>query len=139
MIKRRFIQLAKVIEASGRFNLNSFVSLRTEHDEDDYELALSLDSQPWEIIHNCNTTGCVAGWINAITRNPDAEDVIHAGDWLGITEDESEQLFYGYGDLWDGYDQTDANDAGRLLRALAAGTVQFKDRDLDNWKWVSRG
>ena len=141
MIKRRFIQLAKTIEAAGRFDLGSFVAFIdydniTHPDYEDPDDILRFN--PAKIVNNCNTTGCVAGWVNAIIKNNDATDTEAAREWLGLSMEDANQLFHNFGRLWRGFDTTDAEDAGRLLRALAAGEILFKECDPKTYQYTER-
>ena len=92
-------RVADAIEASGRFNLSFFATT----DGESGDATLSADA----LLHNCKTTGCVAGWTNAL-NNIDTGDVyvaLHDTDAarqaLGISDVQATNLFFAKnGSVW---------------------------------------
>lgn len=120
--------VADVIEAENRFNLNYF-----GFDPDAEDRVRYLEPSPEQIINQCSTTACIAGWVNALDAHA-LDDTAHAGELLGLTEDQYMELFvphefpgYRGATVWgllEPYKAT-ATYAAALLREIANGTRKF--------------
>ncbi len=81
------------------------------------------DIEPAELVHNCNTAGCIGGWAEGLLRKG-RDDGTSAQDLLGLDEDQAYELFYA----WDGpgLDKiTQAQAAMVLNHLLATGNVDW--------------
>lgn len=125
MNKEAMLKVADAIEFYDRFDLAFWV---TEHGS----VRSGRDSVA-DVVTNCNTTACVAGWAAAVL-NPHhlghVEDV--AADLLGLTRWQADALFYGASYLWGFVVGDERNpisatavEAAKLLRALVSGEATF--------------
>lgn len=135
--RQAFLDLADYIEAADRFDLNHYIAF-TETSRIRY----IEDGRNADILwSNCGTTGCVAGWANAMTNHSHLEDTYHAREVLGITLDQGQNLFFAMeGSIWErlhaeyhwqcsrdtglsDWSQITAKQAADVLRRIARGEV----------------
>jgi hypothetical protein len=127
MNKDAFLQVADAIELADRFDMHSFFT------------GLNDSQGPSALLHNCDSAGCVGGWTQAVLA-PDLDTwESDAGALLGITLEQSSELFYmdkSYygkpGGVWAKYleDPTDwtnikASVVAQMLRDIANGVVEL--------------
>lgn len=130
-------RVAKAIEdAPKKFNLGNFGEYLGGHQV----------STAKEILHRCDTTACVCGWVLSLAFDPESDelfdisDTVKGAELLGLTYEEGYSLFYGSPRVWGMsrplYDAT-AEDAVRVLRALADGSlvVNTDDWHFDTDEW----
>lgn len=123
--KKALLELASYIEAADRFTLANFYVRR-----DSRGRGISWTGDAKSLWEDCNTTGCVAGWQNALMDRDFLADTNAARHDLGLSYEEAFQLFYG-GDVWKQVIKTDpmttatAKHAVKLLRGLANGKYVF--------------
>lgn len=119
MNKQKILELADFIESipDSRFNMNHFSSVYDPVDEDDPINTNDFRSFVHLDYNECNTAGCIAGWTLALENNgrvdigfvsnPYMADsiAIRAGHYLGLSYDETEQLFFpnNQGSIWKRY------------------------------------
>jgi len=104
----------------GRFNMNTWVGF-IEGDDDEDPLTAS------QIRHDCGTCACIGGWADALFREPDDRPMDHTvtatGELLGLTSDQSFELFTPKGVVWP--DVTQEKAAEVLTRLIETGEVKW--------------
>jgi hypothetical protein len=145
MNTNRLLEVADLIERADRFNLRTYVT----YDDD-----RSIHGAPplRDLVHDCGTAGCVAGWTVALfSDNVDEVDDVGAeshaaADLLDLNEHEVLQLFFpepnavasvwarvadDYGwelpnsNSWEWADQITAAQAADVLRRIARGELEL--------------
>jgi hypothetical protein len=92
--------VADVIEKTGRFDLAYYSAMAAPETDDANDEGDMVDGL-CDLLHDCRTVGCVAGWVNALTGHSDSSDEYAAAQSLGITYQQSRRLFLGDDDsIW---------------------------------------
>ena len=90
-----FLQVADAIETHPeRFSLDIWFYSPTK--------AYGDEKTGWwfeQLTTECDTTACVAGWVNALTRGVNAADTFRAARLLGVPEPMARARLFGAGDL----------------------------------------
>lgn len=79
---------------------------------------------PRDLVHNCNTAGCIGGWTEGVLLKG-RKDCRDARELLGLTDDEAGELFYA----WNGpalRGITQAHAVRVLDHLLETGEVDWK-------------
>lgn len=139
-------QVADLIEQTDRFNLSYLVRGPGDGHRMEYSFTAS------ELMHNCQTTACVAGWTNVLLAGEDSNRWVGDADsqdglgearvGLGLTSGQADRLFYanensvwtsqadrfgwlvGYDGLAEWADIT-ATQAATVLREIADGRIDL--------------
>lgn len=88
----------------------------------------NLDVEPTELLHNCETAGCIGGWTQALFETEadhQTASAARASKFLGLPEHEGETLFYVYGCAKDMDDVTQAHAVAVLDILLETGEVDW--------------
>ena len=111
MNKQLFLDVARAIEDTGQFSLETFVESAVERAarRRNGHVPMFAQYDPSE----CGTTMCVCGWVNWLTLAKPGQKTMsadrfmnqgHAAEALGITMEQAERLFFAEGDsVWVKY------------------------------------
>lgn len=139
-------QVADLIEQTDRFNLSYLVRGPDEDGRSAYSFTAA------ELMHNCQTTACVAGWTNVLTAGEDSKRWVGDGAnedgletarvSLALSLGQADRLFYanensvwtsqadrfGWDVDYDGlvqWDDITAAQAATVLREVASGVIDL--------------
>lgn len=112
--------VADRIELEDRFDLSHYLSWR------------DMQGARWsttfaDLLDDCNTVGCAAGWVMAVTGTEDSGGTTisrQAGRVLGLIGNEHDRLFYaGPDSIWDEL----ADDFGWVRDREGGGLLRWAD------------
>lgn len=99
--------------------------------------ANKFDMDVWgagDLLHNCGSAGCIGGWTLALFENDASGHSARASEYLGLTTEQGDELFFpsnyrDAGEVWtavkDDPHIATAEQAATLLRMIADGTATF--------------
>jgi hypothetical protein len=138
------LAVADLIEQKGRVDLSHFSGY-----VDVLGAWTGSNASPQELLNDCNTVGCIAGWACAWAGRVDVGRVDYeavAQEVLGLTDSQVDLLFYGMENFWedhlvlaalgtfseeDLFDldvdglETNAKVVAAMLRKIASGEIEL--------------
>lgn len=126
----RMLALAAYIETLPKRKFDMTNYLTWDHDKLHNNVWLmARNTHLVEKFEECGTAGCIAGWATVLAGQMSGTFHDTAAEWLGLTEEQSEELFMGH---WPGgRDDADLNPKATPKQAAKAIRRMVREYERD--------